>query len=142
MLVLIIMQHKSIAMKLSEKMSVRSIVYIVRPRRYAVSDVGVFFKSSRTIDIKLYDISANDKLINLLGLPNFINDVSGYSGKGMLLAQYFRDICRDKMQCDAILKKPYKRIVRLMVFDERLMVKVKQAIEEFEKQKKQNNKLL
>lgn len=136
------MQHKSIAMKLSEKMSVRSIVYIVRPRRYAVSDVGVFFKSSRTIDIKLYDISANDKLINLLGLPNFINDVSGYSGKGMLLAQYFRDICRDKMQCDAILKKPYKRIVRLMVFDERLMVKVKQAIEEFEKQKKQNNKLL
>ena len=81
MLVLIIMQHKSIAMKLSEKMSVRSIVYIVRPRRYAVSDVGVFFKSSRTIDIKLYDISANDKLINLLGLPSFINDGSGYSGK-------------------------------------------------------------
>ena len=36
----------------------------------SVSDVGVFFKSSRTIDIKLYDISANDKLINLLGLPN------------------------------------------------------------------------
>lgn len=142
MLVLIIMQHKSIAMKLSEKMSVRSLVYIVRPRRYAVSDVGVFFKSSRTIDIKLYDISANDKLINLLGLPSFINDGSGYSGKGMLLAQYFRDICRDKMQCDAILKKPYKRIVRLMVFDARLMVKVKQAIEEFEKQKKQNNKLL
>ena len=136
------MQHKSIAMKLSEKMSVRSIVYIVRPRRYAVSDVGVFFKSSRTIDIKLYDISANDKLINLLGLPSFINDGSGYSGKGMLLAQYFRDICRDKMQCDAILKKPYKRIVRLMVFDARLMVNVKQAIEEFEKQKKQNNKLL
>ena len=109
-------------------MSVRSIVYIVRPRRYAVSDVGVFFKSSRTIDIKLYDISANEKLINSLGLPSFINDGSGYSGKGMLLAQYFRDICRDKMQCDAILKKPYKRIVRLMVFDARLMVKVKHGL--------------
>ena len=113
-------------------------MYVVRPRRYAISDIGVFFKSSRTIDIKLYDISANERLMELLGLPSPIKDGSGYMGEGMLLAKYFMAICRDRIHCNTILQKPYKRIVRLMVFDARLMVKVRAAIEEFEKQKNKN----
>jgi hypothetical protein len=99
--------------------------YFISHGRYCISDLGYCAKSERTIDVNLFDIANNEKLLNIFHLHymqgnfgvsyNYQSRAEWFCG---YLASFKQDEEKSKLQYQKSITNP---VVRILIQDESIV---------------------